>query len=294
MQNSNVPDDGKIPYDTEGEQQQTVHEPAEERSVTKAGRLSARLIYEVIRRDGEEELSRPTVSLIWSGLAAGILICFSVVAQAILHTNLPRTEWSVLIESFGYSFGFLVVIFGRMQLFTENTITTVLPVVARRQRSIVLHMLRLWGIVCAANLLGTLIAAGFLTLPEVVDPKVMESMILLSGHAVDGTFRLNLLLAIPAGVVIAAIVWLMPTAQGNSFFIILSLTWLMSAAGFKHVVAGSVEMWLLVLEKNIALGSAMASFLLPVFIGNVIGGTVIFTLVTWGQVKNEVRQGDKV
>ncbi len=62
----------------------------EELAVRKATRLSSKLIYEVIRRDGEEELERPTRSLIWSGIAAGILISFSVLGEAIFRTFLPN------------------------------------------------------------------------------------------------------------------------------------------------------------------------------------------------------------
>jgi hypothetical protein len=93
---------------------------ADEQSMQDATKLSSRLIYEVIRRDGEEELERPTRSLVWSGVAAGIMISFSVLGEAIFRTYLPDTPSSYLIENLGYSLGFLLVILGRMQLFTEN------------------------------------------------------------------------------------------------------------------------------------------------------------------------------
>ena len=122
----------KAPHDSEHSDAKAIRDPADEASVFRASRLSARLIYEVIRRDGEEELERPTVSLIYSGIAAGILISLSVITQAVLKHHLPEADWAILIEALGYSVGFMVVIFGRMQLFTENTITTVLPVVTRQ------------------------------------------------------------------------------------------------------------------------------------------------------------------
>lgn len=76
-----------LPSTAEGEAQ---HEH-EESSVKNATRLSARLIYEVIRRDGEEELTRPTASLIWSGIAAGVLISLSVLGEAIFRANMADT-----------------------------------------------------------------------------------------------------------------------------------------------------------------------------------------------------------
>src|SRR4029079_1034804 len=102
------------------------------------------VIYEVVRRRGEEEMARPATSLWWSGVAGGISISFSLLAQAILETSLPETEWRGLITSFGYSIGFLIVILGRQQLFTESTITVVLPVLKNVTRNNLQRMARLW------------------------------------------------------------------------------------------------------------------------------------------------------
>ncbi|WP_343501523.1 formate/nitrite transporter family protein [Alloyangia pacifica] len=271
---------------------ETVHRPAEERSVDSASRLSARLIYEVVRRDGEEELNRPSVSLIWSGLAAGILISLSVIAQAVLLSYLPEARWTVLVESLGYSLGFIVVIYGRMQLFTENTITTVMPVVAQRSATCLRKMIRLWAIVLSANVLGAVIASGFLLLPGVLPPELTENLLAVARHGVEGSAGGNFMRAMPAGVLIAALVWVMPGARGESLVIVLAMTWLLAVAGFAHVIAGSVEAGLLVWQGALGIGSAVFDFFLPVLAGNVVGGTAIFTLVTWGQVKNEVAQAD--
>ncbi len=279
----------------EGQENRTVHEPFEEKSVMQATRLSARLIYEVVRRDGDEELARPVVSLIWSGLAAGILISFSVLGQSVLHRYLPsEAEWTPLVESLGYSLGFLAVIFGRMQLFTENTITTVLPVISRQKLYCLFQMLRLWGVVLSANLAGALLVAWFLGLPGVVSPELHDALLAVSRHGIEGEPLENFMRAVPAGVLIASLVWIMPTGQGNSFLLVMAVTWLMAAGGFAHVVAGSVEMGLLAWHGEATLPDLLGAFFLPTLAGNVAGGTAIFTLLTWGQVKNEVAQGDDV
>jgi formate-nitrite transporter family protein len=82
------------------------------------------VIYEVVRRMGEEELARPAVSLWWSGVAAGLSISFSLLAQAVLQTHLPEKSWTPLLVAAGYPAGFLLVVLSRQQLFTENTITS--------------------------------------------------------------------------------------------------------------------------------------------------------------------------
>ena len=144
-----------------------------EESVSEAKRLSSHLIYEVIRRDGKEELRRPLASLFWSGVAAGMLISFSALGEAVLRVHLPEADWAHLIEAIGYSFGFLIVILGKMQLFTENTITTVLPVVGKPSRANYLRVSRLWLVVLLANIVGAFVAAGFIAFTPAFDDKVV-------------------------------------------------------------------------------------------------------------------------
>ena len=269
-----------------------VRHEKEEASVTEATRLSARLIYEVVRRDGEEELHRPVGSLVFSGIAAGILISLSVLAEAILRTYLGTEQrGTFLIENMGYTLGFIVVIFGRMQLFTENTITTVLPVIARPDRDCITSMFRLWTVVLAANVVGAFVAAGFLGLTNVLDPEVRAALTDLSHHATGFPPLEGFIRSITAGVLIAAVVWMMPSAQGNAFFIIFTFTYLIAAGDFPHIVAGSVEMAFLMVRGELGIMPALLQFFLPVFAGNVAGGTAIFTLLAWGQVRNEVDHG---
>mgnify|MGYP003624577061 CR=1 FL=1 len=97
--------------------------------------------------------------------------------------------------------------------------------------------------------------------------------------------------AIPAGVIVALIVWMLPQADETAFFLILTFTWLIAARDFTQIVAGSVEMAVLILQGNLSVGPAIFGFFLPVLTGNIIGGTLIFTLVAWGQVRDDVEPG---
>jgi formate/nitrite transporter FocA (FNT family) len=107
-----------------------------------------------IRYDGEEELNRPISALAWSGLAAGMSMGFSLVAEALFRTYLPDQPWRPLITSLGYPLGFLIVIIGRQQLFTENTLTAIIPLLARRNTATLLRVARLWTVVLVANPCG--------------------------------------------------------------------------------------------------------------------------------------------
>jgi formate/nitrite transporter FocA (FNT family) len=80
------------------------------------------VIYEIVRRLGDEEMDRPVFSLWWSGVAAGLSISFSLLTQAVLQAHLPPAPWTGVVTSLGYSVGFLMEVLGRQQLFTENTV----------------------------------------------------------------------------------------------------------------------------------------------------------------------------
>lgn len=255
---------------------------------TKQDQPASRRNYDVVRQHGEEELKRPAVSVIWSGVAAGILISFSVVGEAILRVNLPDTSWRFLIENLGYSFGFLLVILGRMQLFTENTITTVLPLVAERSRECLMATLRIWGIVLVANVVGALVAAAFMLWSNAFGAPMIEAIDALSNHATGMPPLESLARGVPAGILIAAIVWMLPSQSGNEVILIVLFTWLIAAGDFTHIIAGSVEMWFLILRGSLDPLAAIMGFFVPVLLGNVIGGTAVFTLLAWGQVQAEV------
>jgi formate/nitrite transporter FocA (FNT family) len=124
------------------------------------------VIYEIVRRLGDEEMDRPIISLWWSGVAAGLSISFSLLAQGILQAHLPAAPWKLLVVSLGYSVGFLMVVLSRQQLFTESTVTAVLPVMANLTRPNLWRLARLWSVVLLANMAGTVIAAAVCTSPR--------------------------------------------------------------------------------------------------------------------------------
>ncbi len=262
-----------------------------EREVVDVEEMSAPrtpVIYEVVRRLGEEELERPATSLWWSGIAAGLSISFSLLAQAALETHLPDTPWRILVAGFGYSVGFLMVVLGRQQLFTESTITVVLPVLHNLTFAKVGHVAKLWGIVLAANLIGTLFAALFSTFTPVLTPELQEGMLSISRHFLELSWAQMFFRGIASGFLIAAMVWMIPSAESAKFAVITLMTYLISIGGFTHIVAGSMEAYLLVLSGDWQWWQAIVQFLVPVLAGNIIGGTALFAVISYAQVMEEI------
>jgi formate-nitrite transporter family protein len=246
------------------------------------------VIYEVVRRLGEEEMARPLTSLWWSGVAAGLSISFSLLAQAVLQSHLPDTPWRPLVASFGYCVGFIMAVLSRQQLFTESTITAVLPVAKNITLDNLGSTARLWTIVLAANLAGTLFAALFCAYTPVLTPELYGGMLSISQSLLDFSWWEMLFRAIAAGFLMAAMVWLMPGAERSQFQVIVVMTWLIAVGGFTHVVAGSMEAYLLVFSGSWAWWQMLADFMAPVLIGNMIGGTALFALISYAQVMDEI------
>ena len=274
--------------DTASDTNKLTESQKEAQSVEDAMSLSPRVIFETIRREGEEELERPIRTLFWSGVAAGVLISFSVLGEAYLRAYLPVADWRWLIENLGYSLGFLLVILGRMQLFTENTITTVVPVVTHPTARLFRQVARLWSVVLFANVVGAFMIATFLVYTPVLTPDILAVVVDLSRHATGMPPMEGLVRGIPAGILIASIVWMLPSAQNNEVLVIVIFTWLIALGDFTHIIAGSVEMAILMVQGLLPLGQAIFGFFLPVLIGNILGGTAVFTLLAYAQIRHEI------
>ncbi|EYS33655.1 formate/nitrite transporter family protein [Acinetobacter baumannii 45052_5] len=262
----------------------------EKMAVEEHEKLSPRLVYEIIRRDGAEELDRPTAALIFSGIAAGLVISFSFVFKAIIASYIPTDAiWTDLITNFGYTIGFLIAILGHMQLFTENTITTVVPLFKPFTLDKLRAVGRLLGIVFLCNIIGTALASLFFLTTDLFTPNIDKALDELAHHVASFSAIQNLLKGVMSGLLIAALVWMLPSVS-NKFLVIFFMTYLIGLGDFTHVVVGSTEMSYLVWQGEASLGEYLFNFLIPTTIGNIIGGTGVFTLLIYGQVTEELEQ----
>jgi formate/nitrite transporter FocA (FNT family) len=242
------------------------------------------VIHEVIRRRGEDELARSDAALAWSGLAAGMTMGFSLVCEGLFRAHLPHAEWTPLVSKIGYSVGFIMVILGRQQLFTENTLTPIIPVLASRKLSTALQTLRLWAVVLVSNLVGALCVAWVLGHTDVFERSVRDAFSQIGQHAIENTFGTTLIRGIFAGWLIAFVVWLMPATQNNRFWVILLLTWLVGLGDLSHIIAGSVETLYVVMTGAATWRDYFLQFMLPALLGNIIGGVSLVGLINHAQL----------
>jgi len=258
--------------------------PEEERKKREAKSLDAKTTYEVIREQGESELERAPSALAWSGLAAGLSMGLSMVAEGALHAYLPDAPWRPLVAKLGYSVGFLAVILGSQQLFTENTLTPIVPYLSKKSDVPLWKVLRLWGIVLAANILGTLLFALFSAYTELFRPELRNAFAALGTEALGGTWGGTFVRAIGAGWVIALMVWMLPDAKYSRFAVIVVMAYVIGVAHFSHIIAGSAEVLYAAAIGAVPWSAYLVDFMIPTLLGNVLGGTTLVAALNHAQV----------
>ena len=260
----------------------------ENKEVKERRRIRAAVVYEIIRLEGEAELARKFNALWWSALAAGLSIGFSVLSQALLEAQLHRFPSAAIIADLGYCVGFLIVILARQQLFTENTLTAVLPIMVRKDWSGIWDVLRLWGIVLAGNLVGCFFFAAFLAYSGAFSEPTQTAITEIGRHLMANSPAEMFMRGIVSGWLIAALVWMLPSSEGTEIFIITLITYIIALGDFTHIIAGSVEAIYMVLIGEVGVGQAFGGFFIPTLLGNVAGGTVLFALISYAQVREEL------
>lgn len=256
----------------------------EEKQVQERVAIGPHIVHETIRREGENELKRSTSSLAWSGLAAGLSMGFSLVAEGLLAGHLPDRNWTPLVSKFGYSVGFLIVVLGRQQLYTETTLTVILPLLSRKDMRTAIGVLRLWTVVLFANLLGTFLFALCVGRVPLFPPQIHQTLISVSQKGAEGGFGLTFMRAVFAGWLIALMVWLLPAAESARVSIIIIITYLIGLGGFNHVIAVSTKQLLLVVAGVQPWDAFALRFFLPTLLGNIVGGVSLVAFLGHAQV----------
>jgi formate/nitrite transporter FocA (FNT family) len=247
------------------------------------------VIHEIIREEGELELERTVGALTFSGLAAGLSMGFSFLTQALLHASMAPSPWRHAVDSLGYSIGFIFVVLGRQQLFTESTLTAVLPVITRRDGRTCLLAARLWAVVLTVNLIGTWLFAALLMIRRVFATEVAQALQDLARQAMTPDLLATFLKAVLSGWLIALMVWILPSAQSARLLTVVIITYVVGLAQRTHIVAGSTEAAYAVLSGFAPVSDYFVEFLLPTLLGNIVGGVTLVSLLNHGSVLPEMR-----
>jgi formate/nitrite transporter FocA (FNT family) len=251
-------------------------------------RLSALEIHENIRAPAVEELERPASSLFFSSLAAGMLIGFSFLASAFVSNAAPE-PYKHPLASMAYPIGFMFVIMGRNELFTENTLEPVIPLIHNKDAKTLIQLLRMWGILIVGNLIGALALGWIVGSTTIIDSTLHPALQRVAAESTQGGFAEVFYKAIFGGWLIALLTWLLASTIESiaQLFLIWITTVPIAAFHFRHSIAGSVEAFYRVATGTAGWGDALGGFVVPALLGNAIGGVLLVALFNYAQVAEE-------
>lgn len=258
-----------------------------ERRQEESSRPHALDIYERVCDDTAEELSRPQGSLFFSGLFAGLTIGLAPLAVALVSTSLGEdVKSTAFIASLLYPIGYVAVIIGRSQFFTENTLYPVM--LTLRRGEYLNRSARLWLIVLTMNLVGAFIFAGLAIWSGALDSPVKDQLVANGVDFTSGEFWDTFWSAIVTGFLLALVAWLVEgcdTVTGR-VAVIWSLAFIVSLGSFDHCIATTVTAFAALLDGALSLGETIEWFI-PVLAGNIVGGVAIVASINYGQVREE-------
>ncbi len=251
---------------------------------TELDRPTANEIYEQVSRNARHELDRSAVSLCISGIAGGITMGLTALSTSIVLAQLGQSAVAKFVADLLYPIGFIAVILGRAQLFTENTLYPVALMLAERRHG--WKTLRLWSIVFPSNVVGAFIFATLAVRTGALRPEYVAAMTRLGMEAAGVPMAHVFWSGVIGGWIIALVAWLVSGSHSitGSVMLIGLLTFVVGLGNFAHCIATSGEILAAILDHQLPFSHYLA-WLAPATLGNICGGVLLVTLLEYGQVK---------
>ncbi|RQG97099.1 formate/nitrite transporter family protein [Natrarchaeobius chitinivorans] len=250
-------------------------------------RFTSEEIFERVIVDADEEISRSFRELFFSGLAAG----FAITLTVLLYASMTDAAGGIpIIGALLYPIGFVYIILGNYQLYTENTLPPVALVIERMAS--VPAMLGMWTVVLLGNLLGGAIGAAALSYGGVFSPDVAQTATEIGMAGINTEWMALFFKAAFAGLIVAGVVWLdFGVQNATARFLLVYMAFLAIPLGnLFHVVVASTEVVYLVLEGQVGLVHGAYNFAFPVLLGNTFGGVLLVTIVNYFQTPTFIQE----
>jgi formate-nitrite transporter family protein len=247
-------------------------------------RLTAAEIFNAATGSARDELRRSNQKLAFSGVAGGLTMGLTGLAVAIVRSLYGPAPSPQIAPYLVYPIGFIAVIIGRAQLFTENTLFPVILVLDERKG--LLRTLRLWVVVFASNILGAFLFALLAIKSSALRPETVEQLVKLGQQASFGSSASFFWSGIIGGWLIALVAWTVTASHWTigQLAIIYLLTFVVGVGHFAHCIAGSCEILSAVVSGAVS-ATGYFHWIVPATLGNICGGVLIVSLLNYGQVK---------
>jgi len=258
----------------------------DENSMADSGRRSASEIFSAALKNARDELQRSSRALAFSGLTGGLTMGLTGLSVAAVHATLPPGGWADFAAFLFYPIGFIAVIIGRGQLFTENTLYPVIVILDERKKRDLINTARLWLVVFVSNVAGAAAFAALAIRTGALKGSISDALVRMGGEAVSQSGSHIFWSAVIGGWLIALVAWMVTASHWTIGQ--LAMTWLLTfvvgIARLAHCIATSGEILSAVVHGD-ATYAAYGHWLLLATLGNIAGGVVIVSLLNYGQVK---------
>ena len=247
-------------------------------------RLTAHEIFESAVEHAREELRRPWTALAFSGVAGGLTMGLTGLSTGLVTSILNPGTVTELVAAIVYPIGFLAVVIGRAQLFTENTLYPVVLVLT--EKKYLLPTVKLWAVVYGGNWLGSLLFAVLVVKTSALSDGARDSLVALGVHAIAHPFASVFWSGVVAGWLLALVAWLVTGSHWTTgqALVTWAMTFVLGLGKFAHCVANSGEILSSLLAGRIAF-TDYGVWLAAATLGNIAGGVVMVSLLNYGQVK---------
>jgi formate-nitrite transporter family protein len=247
-------------------------------------RPTANEIYEQVSRNARRELLRTPSALAVSGIVGGLAMGLTGLSVSAIQAQLGNAPWAQFVALLFYPVGFMAVILGRAQLFTENTLYPVALILAERRH--LWTTLRLWAVVLPSNIAGAFLFAVLAARTKALDPAALHALTQFGIAAAQPSARHIFWSGVVGGWIIAMVAWMVSGSHSitGSVALIWVLTFIVGVGHFAHCIASSGEILSAVLSHGLT-PAAYFRWLLPAVAGNISGGVILVTLLEYGQSK---------
>jgi formate/nitrite transporter FocA (FNT family) len=257
--------------------------PEESAHQKNLARPSAEDIYKQVAINARQELKRSNTALAISGFGGGAFMGLSAMGTAIAVALIGDSAAAHMVTRMFYTLGFIVVIVGRSQLFTENTLYPVALVLAEKKE--LWNTLRLWAVVLPANVAGAFAFAALVSWTPALNHSYVDSLSRLGATATAHPASAVFWSGVIGGWIIALAAWMVSGSHSitGSVAVIWLLTYIVGLGDFAHCIASSCEILVTVLTHH-APWSAFPQWFVPAVLGNICGGVGLVTILEYGQV----------
>ncbi|HEU5433418.1 MAG TPA: formate/nitrite transporter family protein [Thermomicrobiales bacterium] len=242
---------------------------------------------------GGKRLRRPAVGDAVTALIGGMSVSFGAVAMSWASAAFggePGASPAHLAGALAFPVGFIILLVGKSELFTENFLLPVIGVL--EGRGSLRELAQLWSRTLVANLIGAFVFALLISRPGVLDPAPAHVLVNLAVYKVETPFGTSFVQAIFAGWVMTLLTWLLLAAEGSGprLAIIWAMGSLIILGEFNHTIISAAEIFMaILLGAPITVGDWLFRNFAPALFGNVIGGVVFVTLLTYLQARIDRR-----